>query len=428
MRCWQSILSRLGKRALCAFFLWLVAPLEAENSGTTNATPFSIRHGKTGISITYSGTLQKADSLLGPWKDISVDNSPYEAVPSETQGFYRRIESEGLFASDSIVDLTLTGPFQQHFDFAFAGIPDGIFPPTRDKPFFDGQIEFKERTIPVRLRVRGNSSLQECPFPKLKVKISRSNREGTPFENAREWKIGTHCAEGGRGTIGRLRDERTAYREALVYEVMIDLDMVGPRVRRARILYHDTSPGTEDPRVGWQLTRKAFVFDHVEIVAERLGGQALEDEEVASLVNANFDEQLVTDLMLFHTLIGNWDYHLSPDGQGLWNTEVIRLADGSLIPVAGDFDLSSWVTGQIRVTAPRDYLPTEPDLDRQIRFELERISALAGPIRFNQGRERFTQIEEQIINRLCSSVIDEDGSIAITEQVTQFFKLLKEMK
>ena len=407
--------------------LWMTAPLAAENSAPTAGGPLVIRLGETGVVINYSGTLQQADTVFGPWEDIAHDTSPYEAASVNVQSYYRMVDKGAIFSSDAIVSLTLKGPFQQHFDLAFAGIPDGIFPPTRNKPYFDAQLEINTLTLPVRIRVRGNSSLQECPFPKLKVKIARSDREATPFENAREWKIGTHCAEGGHGNIGRLRDERAAFREALVYEVMTELGFISPRVRRARIRYHDNTPDTDDNRFGWQLTRSAFIFDHVEVVAESLGGRALEDEEIAALVNANFDPQLISDLRLFHALIGNWDYALSIDGQGLWNTEVIRLSDGSLLPVAGDFDLCSWVTGSVRVTAPRDYLPTQPDLVRQMRFELERVRGLGDSSLFQRGRDRFLQAEPAINKQVCASDIDDEGREKIMDSLTVFFTTLREI-
>ena len=81
-----------------------------------------------------------------------------------------------MLSSRTVVEWTLTGPMQAHFNMAFAGMPDGIFPPHREKPYFDGTLKMGELEVPVTLRVRGNSSLQECPFPKLKVKVSVSRR------------------------------------------------------------------------------------------------------------------------------------------------------------------------------------------------------------------------------------------------------------
>jgi hypothetical protein len=274
--------------------------------------------------------------------------------------------------------------------------------------------------LPVSLRVRGNSSLQECPFPKLKFKVSREDRGGTPFFDAREVRIGTHCAEGGQGTVGRLRDERAAFREALVYETMELTGFISPRVRRARIEYHDTTTnGTAD--VGWRVTRHALILDDVEVVAERLGGRALEDEEVDALKDAGFEEQLVTDLSLFHALIGNWDYELSRDGTKMWNTDVIELADGRLVAVAGDFDLCSWVTGKVRLNAPHDYRPELPDVPRQAHYEVEQIQKRVTPASFLAGRNRFASQRPAIVSQIALAQIDEPGRSNAVAHVMAFF-------
>lgn len=247
--------------------------------------------------------------------------------------------------------------------------------------------------LPVSLRVRGNSSLQECPFPKLKFKVATDHRAGTPFADAREIKIGTHCAEGGRGNIGRLRDERAAFREALAYEVMTGLGFVGPRVRRAQIEYQDTSPTNGGIDAGWRLARAAVILDDIEVVAERLGGRALSDAEIDKLSRGVFPEQLLADLQMLQALLGNWDYSLGVDVSGLWNTDVVELSDKTVIPVAGDFDLASWVTGEVRPRTPRDYHPELPPVDRQVRYvryDLEQITLRVSGESFQSASNRFS--------------------------------------
>ncbi len=288
-------------------------------------------------TIHFTGELQSAVTVLGPWEDLVNVVSPYKPASINQGQIYRSHKTALFFSTDSIAELNLRGPFQEHFNLAFAGLPDGIFPPVREKPYFSGSLQMGGLVLPLQIRVRGNSSLQECPFPKLKIKISRKDREGTTFADAREIKIGTHCAEGGQGNIGRLRHETATFREALAYEIMQLLDFIGPRVRRPVINYRDTSAEDTVNNGGWQVTRMAFLMDHVEVVAKRLNGRALEDEETTSLEDAEFDEQLITDLKLFHAMLGNWDYHLSSNGQGLWNTEVIELENGKLYSYASSF-------------------------------------------------------------------------------------------
>lgn len=378
------------------------------------------------IRVVFTGLLQSATNVVGPWQTIASAESPFlvDAASSERRFFRSQSEVDGIFSSDAVVELRFEGPFQAHFDLAFAGTPDGIIPPHREKPYFEGELKMGAWELPVRLRVRGNSSLQECPFPKLKFKVSSDDREGTPFFDAREVKIGTHCAEGGRGTVGRLRDETATFREALAYEILAELEFTGPRVRRARIEYRDSSPAREGSTTGWEFAREALILDDIEVVGERLGGRALSDEEVAALKDANFDAQLVANLELFHVLLGNWDHVLSTNGVGLWNTDVIELADGRLLPVAGDFDLASWVTGEVRGSAPHDYHPELGDVEREARYQVEQLRGRVPDTVFEAGRQLFEIHQPAIQSKVESALLDEPGRTNALRHVTSFYQAL----
>ena len=405
------------------FFLgWAQTP----GDGAVSGGQIAIYRDDDQVGIQFEGRLETASSIEGPWVELVSGESPFVIQPSESMAFFRVVsDSElGVFDSQDVTNLGLEGPFQKHFDLAFAGVPDGIFPPVREKPYFEGRLSYEGLELPVRMRVRGNSSLQECPFPKLKVKVSGKVREGTPFEDAREWKIGSHCAEGGQGNIGRLRHERATFREAVVYEAMQILGFLSPRVRRVHITYQDTSELGNPDQTGWSLTRMGFMFDHVEVLAEGLNGRALDDEEVAALSDAKFPPMLIAELQLFHALIGNWDYVLSVDGKGLWNTEVVEMPDKSLIPLAGDFDLSSWVTGTVRVMAPRDYLPALEDIERHFRFELDRIRTAFGVDMFSNATQRFLGLREALENRIALAEVDEEGREFMRQHVAMFYDLI----
>lgn len=409
--------------------LWASAAPEPafKASSVANGTIAIAREGAN-VSLTFAGTLESAQTPSGPWAEVPDAHSPFAHPATGAERYFRIREqtSGSVFSSQSILELTVSGPMQQHFELAFAGLPDGIFPPVREKPYFTGKVEIEGLEIPVSLRVRGNSSLQECPFPKLKLKVSKEDRTGTPFFDAREVKIGTHCAEGGRGTVGRLRDERAAYREALAYEVLELLGFVSPRIRRARIEYHDTSVGS-DGTVGWELSRNAVLLDDIEVVAERLGGRALDDEEVEALTKANFSEQMITDMQLFHALLGNWDYALSTNGENLWNTDVIELSDKKLLPVAGDFDLSSWVTSEVRLGAPPDFHPELADVERQARFEVEQIQKRVSADSFNQGKARFLNHRLPIEMQVASAQLDDEGRGNALRHIAAFYEALAAM-
>jgi len=187
MRCWMSIA------------VWMIGSCggPAEVPGTTGNLPTeqptsisigspTIQIGLDGarVKIVFAGTLRSADAVSGPWNDVPDAASPFNEDPANRQRFYRTREPDSIFSSRSVVAFTLTGPFQSHFDLALAGMPDGFIPPLREKPYFDGTLKMTGYEIPVALRVRGNSSLQECPFPKLKFKVAKEQRAGTPFLDA----------------------------------------------------------------------------------------------------------------------------------------------------------------------------------------------------------------------------------------------------
>lgn len=379
------------------------------------------------VAIGFAGRLQSAPAVTGPWLDLPAARSPYFPEGLLGHGFYRSISPEvaSIFSVRSIVELAIAGPLQKHFELALAGMPDGIIPPKREKPPFQGLVSLNGQELPAGLRVRGYSSLQECPFPKLTLKVGREVRTNTPFFDAREIKIGTHCAEGGRGPIGRLRDERSTYREALAYEAMEHLGFLCPRIRRARIQFQDTTPTNNVSEVGWQVTRNALLLDDAEVVGERLGGHALDDDELAELTDARFDPQLIVDLRCLHALLGNWDFVLNETGERLWNTDVIELPDGTLVPLAGDFDLCSFVTEIVRDRAPHDYHPELPELDRQTRFDLEQIRGSTTTDRFQASVQRFAARREGLLALVNEAEVDDLGRTNARNHVEAFFRSLE---
>lgn len=392
-----------------------------------SAPPLGIERDANGVQITFQGRLLVSPTPSGPWTVSSNATSPWRVATDGPGRFFRAesvAEAGGVFSSRTVVAWSVSGPFQKHFELALAGIPDGFFPPRREKPYFDARLTMSGVVVPVTMRVRGNSSLQECPFPKLKLKVAKEHRPGTPFAEAREIKVGTHCAEGGRGNIGRLRDERATYREALAYEAMDLLGFAGPRIRRARIEFRDTSPADGESPRGWVVERRAVLLDDIEVVGERLGGRPLSDVEIAALSDAGFDAGLVTDLQLLHALLGNWDYRLSADGRGLWNTDVLKLADGSLVPVAGDFDLASWVTGEVRSSAPRDYRPELGDVERQAMFEVEQIAGRVGAADWQSGRERFEARKTSLEALVATADVDAEGRALAVRHLAAFYAAL----
>jgi hypothetical protein len=104
------------------------------------------------VRIVFTGTLQSADAVCGPWNDVANAASPFNEDSVNRQRYYRTREPDSIFLSRSVVAITLTGPFQSHFDLALAGTPDGFIPPRREKPYFEETLKLTGYEIPVTLR------------------------------------------------------------------------------------------------------------------------------------------------------------------------------------------------------------------------------------------------------------------------------------
>ncbi len=271
------------------------------------------------------------------------------------------------FLEKTPLALKISAPLGDAFRAAFAGVPDGIVPPDRKKdPFAGTFVVAAGESESVELAVRGNSSLQECEFPKLKVGLAtRSDDASDVFFATKKLKIGTHCGEETEvnGTIGRLRNELATYREELAYQLARELGIVTLATRPAVVEYSDTS---SEPLFASPLKRKAFVLEHVDELARRLGAEALSDpSDCGDDPNLKPDAKAVLRVKFFHAMIGNWDFGLGPaesNGCGpLWNTEVLVHPEGYLTLVPADFDLSAFVVAEVRDPETNQLVPIDAD-------------------------------------------------------------------
>lgn len=278
----------------------------------------------------------------------------HDATPRATAPRSVEAPAVDVFSSEDPLALILEAAFDAPFEAARAGLPDGIFPQPREKEPFEGTLAGTK----VELKVRGNSSLAECSFPKLSVK-AKAPVTVSGVTLPRKWKLGTHCADlddTTNGTIGRLLNEKSPGREALAYDLAVALGIEGLKSRVLKATYVMLREGEASERI----TRTALLLEHVDEMAKRLGGKAIDDPETLDTVAWDkVEASTLLRIRFFQALIGNWDWRMAPpeageSRPGLWNTELIERADGSLLPVPADFDLASIVTGDPSRVIGRD--------------------------------------------------------------------------
>ncbi len=226
-----------------------------------------------------------------------------------------------LFESDSPLHLTIEGPFRR-----LAG--DG-----RERPERDGLIRYSgadgtDVVLDVAIRVRGNSRLELCSRPPLRLNLRRGQLEGTVFAGQNQLKLVTLC---------RSRD---AYRDYLAQEYQIyraynALTDRSFRVRWVSVEYVETTG-----RRPASTTEPAFFIEEDWEVAERHGMEVVETDTLAV---AALDARATALLSLFQYLIANTDWSGTSAREGedcCHNGSVLGLPDGDLsrLILPYDFD------------------------------------------------------------------------------------------
>jgi hypothetical protein len=169
------------------------------------------------------------------------------APPAETPDF---------LDSDTTATLTLEAPLKDLFA---RGLEDENVSVNATVTYKDASG--KDVVIPdVKVSVRGHTSRREteCTFPKLKLK----------FPDKASLKIGTHCGESAGETLsskyGRLSNELSPGREALVYRMLHAVEAPTLRARAARITYVDGEQ---------KLVRNALLLEDDDAAMKRFEGR-----------------------------------------------------------------------------------------------------------------------------------------------------------
>jgi hypothetical protein len=262
-----------------------------------------------------------------------------------------------LFSSDSVVQLELAADFDKLKYLAKSGVSDRQELESDPKymvPMVLSDSSHPERIFKAQARGRGHSSLEvgdEVDFPKLKIEIEDAeDLAGTLFAGARNFRVNTHLStnpESESSRMGRVYGDAGPMREGLAYRLAETLGLKTPATRLARIRYKDLGTHTE-------FTRNALLIETNKKIAERLGGKAVNKDDLSNSEISGINPVEGALFFLFHQMIGNNDFALrvnqpvSESGKylALFNTVVFELPDNSRVPVVYDLDLAKMVKGK----------------------------------------------------------------------------------
>lgn len=183
--------------------------------------------------------------------------------------------------------------------------------------------------LDVQLRARGRYRHANCDFPPLRLNFRRSQVKDTLFEQQNKLKMVVHCKDS-------LRYAQSVLREYLAYRLLNVLTDRSFQVRLLEVTYIDTDE--RRPR----MVRSAFVIEHEDRLAERLGMNELN-------VFPDSAEDLQGDHLnltsVFQYLLGNTDFSpiLGSNNECCHNYVLFGKEGRPQLAIPYDFDMSGFV-------------------------------------------------------------------------------------
>lgn len=231
----------------------------------------------------------------------------------------------------------------------------------------DGDLD---KQLPVKIKLRGWSSLFVCDFKKLKIKFTNGTPSEGPFAGIASLDLATHCTESTAPDKILLSASQFNHREALTYNLMKILEIPALQSRMTFARYTDTSEN-KSLDLDSQKTYQAFFIENFDSFLKRVNGVEIgyvgqisfsgkpKDDmryEFKSIEEApQFDKVTMAKVALVESLVGNGDWFISThpkdlrqgdESTKLWNIKVYELKGPIWVPFAHDFNFSNFVAGE----------------------------------------------------------------------------------
>ncbi|MDP5052293.1 MAG: hypothetical protein NWP69_00770 [Congregibacter sp.] len=229
-----------------------------------------------------------------------------------------------LFDSDEILNVRLTGPFEQ-------------IDRERDKDMeYPGTLSYEDpelgpTTLEAKFSVRGNFRLRKdiCSHAQLWVNLKKSELKGTLFAKQDKLKLVVQCKDSDRYAeyIGR---EQQAYR---MFQALSDLSL---DTRMLNVAYVDSAGGDTREQLG-------FFIQHQDRLAKQNDMTVYKE---VSADKARLDPNHSAMVALFMYLVSNTDYSFiaaAPGDTCCHNIKLLEARDGTLYPLPYDYDSTGFV-------------------------------------------------------------------------------------
>ncbi|MEO8578271.1 MAG: hypothetical protein ABI556_16295 [Gemmatimonadales bacterium] len=191
----------------------------------------------------------------------------------------------------------------------------------------------KKIDIPIKARTRGIWRLKNCEFPPLRLNLPEKASIGTVFEGLNKPKLVSYCRN--NDTF-----EQYILQEMQIYRAYNILTPASHKARLLRMTYTDSASGKT------LTTRYAIVLEEPEAMAARFNGGII---ETVGATADDLDPEHARLVGVFQYLIANTDFSIN----GLHNFELVAREDGSVLPIAYDFDFAGAINASYASVDPQ---------------------------------------------------------------------------
>ena len=269
-----------------------------------------------------------------------------------------------LFETDSVLDVTLTGPI------------GSLFENKEDRTELPFELQAEGATHKIKVRLRGHSRLELCAFPPLRLNFHENQKMQTLFEDQDKLKLVTHCHNYDRG-------EQDLLEEFLAYRIFNVISDKSYRVRLLRINYEDTDEKLDEkasPRYG-------FLIEPGSQLAERIGATQV---DLPGVPKQRYDREHAVLVFIFQYLIANtdWGYVKADDETACCHNGDLFDIDKQVLFVPYDFDRAGLINSSYASPDPSLHINKVTQrlyrglcMDQEIlRAALQRINTLRSEI------------------------------------------------
>lgn len=259
-------------------------------------------------------------------------------------------------------------------------------------------------SIKADLKARGNSRMQLCYFPPIKIKIDKKNAKGTLFEGNRKLKLVLPCLDHKESTDLILR-------EYLCYKLY---EVVTPYAFKTRLV--DIELTEIKKRKKESHNQKGILIEDADKTARRFDAKLLKDQKVHA---SSLHDTMAFRFDLFQYMISNTDW----SNEFGHNTKLFY-HNQRVIAIPYDFDMSGLVDASYAVVSQvnGEQLPVSSVTERYYKgiCQPDNIVQLVRK-EFISREDEFLSVPDKLNGQLSDKKIK-----AIKDYLEEFFSILKD--